>query len=55
MKYGVNSTEECNQSLPPQGRQPQQGDGSAILRLSFGEGSPKDGCNSMFFRQSDKL
>lgn len=37
MKNGVNSTEECCQSVPPQGRQPQHGDGSAVLRWSFGE------------------
>lgn len=35
MKNGVNGTEECCQSVPPQGRQPQHGDGSGILQWSF--------------------
>ena len=39
MKNGVNSTEESCQSVPPQGRQPQHGDGTAILRWCFGEES----------------
>lgn len=39
MKNGAKSTEECCQSVPPQGRQPQHEDGSVILRLSFGEES----------------